>query len=139
MWVDCGHAHLAELPTRPYDCIMYESILAELRSRWRDGNHFIGQDDIAKWSAADGRSATALFDLLAVELASDFFTGFLGWEFADGVANALWGALLEAIENIEWPETFNEFYLAFDHSERHGPTDRDLIRPFLQKRKCVIG
>ena len=120
-------------------CSMYESILAELRSRWRDGNRYIGQDDILRWSAADGRSPTKIFDLSAIELASDFFTGFLGWEFADGVANALWGTILELSEKIEWPDTFNEFYIAFDDSEWDGTTDRELIRPFLQKHRCLAG
>jgi hypothetical protein len=118
---------------------MYESTLAELRARWRDGNHYIGPDDIARWSDASGLSATRTFDVLAVELASDFFTGFLGWEFADSVANALYGALLESGERTEWPDIFFEFYCAFDHSERHGPTDRELIRPFLRKHKSVSG
>lgn len=118
---------------------MYESTLAELRARWRDGNRYIGPDDITRWSEVDGLSVTKAFDLLAVELASDFFTGFLGWEFADGVANALYGALLENGERIEWPDTFFEFYCAFDHSERHGPTDRELIRPFLRKYRSLNG
>jgi hypothetical protein len=118
---------------------MYESILAELRKRWRDGNYHIGREDIGRWSGGDELGATKVFDFLAVELASDFYTGFLGWEFTDGVANALWWALLEISENIEWPDTFNEFYLAFDHSERHGPMDRELIRPFLQTHKTLTG
>jgi hypothetical protein len=118
---------------------MYQSVLNELRVRWREGQHHIGQDDITRWSAEAKLSPSKFFDELAVELASDFFVGFLGWEFCDGVANSLFGALLEFQEGFEWPDTFDEFYCAFDNSEWEGPRDRELIRSFLEKHKTLRG
>ena len=118
---------------------MYDNILAELRLRCREGTRPVAKDDIDRWSASFACEATEIFDLLARELAADFFTGFLGWQFVDGIANVLWQALLNFGNNIEWPGTFEEFYLAFDNSERRGLTDRELIRPFLERRFRVTG
>ena len=121
---------------------MYETALAELRARWREGNHYVGKDDINRWSELSGLSATKVFDRLAVDLSSDFFIGFLGWNFADGAANALYGALMEFVgsdESFVWPDEFDEFYRAFDHSEMEGPKDRELIREFLSKHKLLTG
>ena len=121
---------------------MYATILEELRIRWRDGHQYVGKDDLAVWSEKAGLEASKLFDRLAIELSSDFWVGFLGWEFVDGVANALHGALLEYVttdENFEWPGVFEEFYLAFDHGEMEGPRDRELIRAFLSKHKTLAG
>jgi len=125
-----------------YPPTMYETALAELRLLWRDGNHYVGRDDISRWSEDSGLSPSSIFDRFAVELASDFWVGFLGWEFADGAANALHGALLKfatSTEDFRWPESFEEFYLLFDHSEMNGPRDRQLIREFLQKHKALLG
>ena len=118
---------------------MYQSVLNELRVRWRDGHHYIDKDDITRWSTEASILPPNLFDKLAVELASDFFVGFLGWEFCDGVANALHQALLEFPEGCEWPDTFFEFYCAFDHSEMEGPRDRELIRDFLKQHRTLHG
>tara|TARA_R110000796_G_scaffold14011_19_gene45677 strand:- start:27866 stop:28105 length:240 start_codon:yes stop_codon:yes gene_type:complete len=79
---------------------------------------------------------------LAVELSCDFFVGFLGWDFADGIANALNGALLELAgsdNELVWPDAFFEFYCAFDHSEMEGPRGREIIRDFLQKHTTLTG
>ncbi|UYY57556.1 hypothetical protein [Sphingomonas sp. S2-65] len=116
---------------------MYDSALAELRVRWRSGDRLVSDDDIGRWSNISGLPAEKVFDLLSVELAEDFFTGFLGWEFADSVANALYGVLLDISDDVEWPNTFFEFYIAFDHSERHEPRTRELIRPFLGKHRTL--
>ncbi|MGB5779562.1 MAG: hypothetical protein WBH10_10845 [Allopontixanthobacter sediminis] len=116
--------------------------MAELRARWRDGNHYVGKDDINRWSELSGLSVTKVFDRLAIELSSDFFVGFLGWSFAAGAANALNGALMEVVasdENFVWPDAFDEFYRAFDASELEGPKDRELIREFLSKHKPLTG
>tara|TARA_B100000678_G_scaffold220654_1_gene187978 strand:+ start:57 stop:422 length:366 start_codon:yes stop_codon:yes gene_type:complete len=121
---------------------MYATALDELRSRWREGHYYVGSDDIVAWSEKAGLPMPKVFDELAVELSSDFWVGFLGWEFVDGVANALHSALLEFVtsdENFKWPDTFEEFYLAFDHSEMEGPRDRELIRAFLSKHKTLTG
>lgn len=119
--------------------MMYQSVLNELRVRWREAYHYIGQGDIIRWSTEANLPPTKLLDELAVELASDFFVGFLGWEFCDGVANALFGALLEFQEDFEWPNTFFQFYCAFDTSETEGPRDRELIRSFLKQHKTLTG
>ncbi|GGD64394.1 hypothetical protein GCM10011411_25900 [Aurantiacibacter arachoides] len=120
---------------------MYAVALDELRARWRDGNHFVGKDDIVRWSELSGLSVTDVLDKLAVELASDFFVGFLGWEFVDNAANALFAALIDLSgdEKLEWPTDFDEFYLAFDYSEMRGPKDRELIRAFLAKHSQLTG
>lgn len=121
---------------------MYETALAELRARWRDGNPHVGKDDIYRWSELSGLSGTQVLDRLAIELSSDFFVGFLGWDFADGVANALNDALMELMasdQDFVWPDTFFEFYCAFDHSEMEGPRDRELIREFLQKHRTLTS
>lgn len=118
---------------------MYQSVLTELLIRWREGNYHISPDDITRWATEAKLRPTNFFDKLAVELACDFFVGLLGWEFCDGVANALFGALLEFGEGFEWPDTFFEFYCAFDHSEMEGPRDRELIRSFLKQHGTLIG
>jgi len=121
---------------------MYETALDQLRLRWREGNHYIGKDDVAAWSKNAELSATKVFDQLAIELSSDFWVGFLGWDFVDGVANALYGALLEFVgaeADFKWPDAFDEFYQAFDHSEIQGPRDRELIRTFLSKHKNLTA
>lgn len=140
--VNRPHCPLARRSRLLYPPTMYETALAELRARWRDGNHYVGRDDISRWSEQSGLSPSSIFDRLAVELASDFWVGFLGWEFADGAANALHGALLEfatSTDDFRWPKNFEEFYLSFDHSEMNGPRDRELIREFLQKHKTLMG
>lgn len=121
---------------------MYAIALAELRERWRNGNHYIGKDDIRRWSELSCLSETRVIDCLAIELSSDFFVGFLGWDFTNGAANALYGALLELVngdQDFVWPDTFFEFYCAFDHSEMEGPRDRELIREFIQKHKTIVS
>ena len=136
------HCPLARRRRLLYPPIMYETALAELRARWRDGNQYVCRDDISRWSRQSGLSPSSIFDRLAIELASDFWVGFLGWEFADGAANALHGALLDFATNTDdfrWPKNFEEFYRSFDHSEMHGPRDRELIRDFLQKQKTLNG
>ena len=118
---------------------MYRSVLNELRLRWREADHYIGQDDITRWSIEAKLPPTKFFDELAVELASDFFAGFLGWEFCDVVANALFRALVEFGDGCEGPDTSFEFYWAFDHSEMEGPRDHELIRNFLEQHKTLTG
>jgi hypothetical protein len=114
---------------------MYDRALAELRARWRRGDRLVSIDDIGRWSNISGLAADKVLDRLSIELAEDFFAGFLGWEFADSVANALYAVLLDISEDIEWPNTFFNFYIAFDHSERHEPQNGELIRPFLEKHR----
>ena len=112
---------------------MYQSVLNELRERWRDGDHYVDEKDVVRWANEAKLTPSEFLDKLAVELASDFFVGFLGWEFCDGVANALFPTAMTL------SETFFEFYLAFDHSEIEGPRDRELIRSFLGQHKTLTG
>lgn len=126
----------------PYRSWVYATALAELRARWREGNHHIGKDDIARWSELSGLSVKQVFDALAVELSCDFWVGFLGYDFVHGAANALYWALLKCSEGDEtfaWPDSFWEFFLAFDRSEMEGPRDKELIREFLQKHRTLFG
>ncbi|PXA91700.1 hypothetical protein DMC47_25055 [Nostoc sp. 3335mG] len=116
---------------------MYYMILMELHDRWRSGGRLVTSEDIGRWSNTTGLSADKILDSIALGLAEDFFTGFLGWEFTDSVANALWGVLLDISDDVEWPNTFFEFYIAFDHSERHEPRTGELIRPFIEKHRTV--
>ena len=119
---------------------MYQAVLNEFRERWRDADHDVGKDDVVRWANDANLTPSKIFDELAVELASDFFVGFLGWPFCDGVTNALFDALLQfKEEECPWPNTFFEFYLAFDHSEIEGPQDRELIRSFLGQHKTLFG
>ena len=128
---------------------MYETALNELRERWREGHHNVAKEDILRWSASSGLSVSSVFDRLAIELSSDFFVGFLGWEFVDLVANRLYGVMFDFADSdpdfindkneIVLPSACFEFYCAFDHSEFEGPRDRELIREFLQKHWTLVG
>lgn len=119
--------------------MMYETALAEMWARWRKGTFYVGKDDIVRWSETSGLSASKVFHRLAVELSSDFFVGFLGWDFTNGAANELNGTMLQFTSETDfvWPDAFFEFYCAFDHSEMEGPRDRELIREFLQKHRTL--
>ena len=120
----------------------YNKVLDELRVNWRETNHNIEKGDILRWSKESDLTPSSFMDEFAIELSGDFFVGFLGWEFCDGVANALHGALLDlssSDKEFPWAEVYWEFYLAFDHSEMEGPRDRELIREFLTQYRSIWG
>lgn len=119
---------------------MYQSVLNELRERRRVANYYVSKEDVVRWASEANLTPSQVFDELAVELASDFFVGFLAYEFCDGVANDLFHALLQfPEEDCPWPNRFFEFYLAFDRSEMEGQQDRELIRSFLSQHKALTG
>ena len=122
--------------------LVYEEALNELRRSNRDGGWSTDKPDLLRWADHNGLTVCELLDELAIELACDFFVGFLGWEFVDWVANDLRSLLFELTEEElsgAWPETFWEFFLVFDHSELEGPKDRELVRDFLEGRVVLTG
>ena len=126
---------------------MFQMVLAELQNRYRaqaryEGSLIVTRDDIIRWSKQSGLSVRQLFDDLAIELAGDFWIGLLGYDFAVSAANALDAALMDVSngdESFLWPEPFEEFRRAFDHSESVGVTGRELIREFLEKHRTLDG
>lgn len=123
---------------------LYPTILEELRVRRREGafaeKFHIEDAEVTQWASLAGCSVTDFLDQFAIEIAADFFVGFLSWEFADRIANDLHAVMLDLSgknPEFRWPDECWEFYLAFDHSEIEGSQDRELIRDFLKKHKYL--
>lgn len=120
--------------------ILYDPVLGELRARWRNGTPFISKDDLVRWSESSGLSVLDFLDTLAVELSIDFWISVLTYDFVCLTANNLnwaWIDLTADTSGLEWPDTFGEFYWAFDHSDSIGTKDREIIREFLQKHRTL--
>ena len=80
------------------------------------------ESDIQRWSADLGMPRGALYDLLALHLASGFHRNELPFRFCDHVATDISGVIVLANEAL--PNLFWSVYLAFDKGEYYHGNDR---------------
>ena len=110
---------------------MYDEALSDLRNLYRGGLSKTGwggdvrKEDVARWAELSELTLSQVFDRVGVELARDYAGGILTWEFCDAAANRLFGVLtvlsMDGAVEMEEPEQFWNFYLAFDRSETVPP------------------
>lgn len=87
------------------------------KTGWSGG---LRKEDVARWATVAEIDASAVFDLIAIEIAINYAARIYTWEFCDWIVNDLYDVLLEfhtTDDNFQSPNRFWHIYLAFDESE----------------------
>ncbi len=112
------------------------AIFAELASRSdAEGYTYAIREDLDRWSMLLNLPWLKSLDCIGVELAKRYHAGLINYAFGDSLANDLWSEMIQRHQDIpegEWPQQFDEVYLAFDTGEfrREKDGDADPVKPY---------
>ncbi|MFW2350149.1 hypothetical protein [Qipengyuania sp.] len=127
-------------PSSPNFASAYQQVLNELRLKAREDLAVeIRFESLRRWSEQSQLSVESFIDRFAVEIAHDYLSGFLNWDFCEMLANNMWHAAV--VDNpgrtIELG-FFEDLFEAFDESEMSNPPENDrrartLVAEYLAK------